>query len=175
MFIPNRDSAGNPIYAMDKSAADFDTIITHNFCDNTTWEISTSDSTWKLEPAAGEIVRVIKAEVQFEHDLDIDSDLYLDYYVWHPSSPGTPILGKRITFEHVRNIFELGNEHYHAPSFPGITTGLSTVVFSYAHKLQFYGDETAGELAYLQLSLEGHTEPTGTYATVGFVTETVVL
>ena len=170
------DPAGVPMVAVSKSTGDFDTIITSNFCDKDTWVVSTTDSTWKLEPAAGEILRVIKAEAQFEHDLYIGdpgntTELYLDYYIWHPSYPGTPVLGKRIVFDSERAMFEMGNSHYHSPALPSMSTGLSTIIFDYANKLSFYGDETSLELARLELSLKDHIEPTGSYATVGFVVE----
>lgn len=174
------DSTGTPLMAQEKACGDFSTVVSHNLCDKNTWEISTTDSTWQISPSAGERLDIVKAEVQFQHDLNLSDagnvcELYLDYYVWHPVSPGTPVLGQRITFKTAKDIFELGNQHFHAPSLPEISSGLSTVVFDYAHKLNFYGDETYGKLAYLEMSLKDHTEPTGTYATVGFVTNTVMV
>lgn len=183
-FEDNYKSAANkdpiPTVQTDKSEGDFDTVVTHNICDKTTWVAGTTDSTWTLTPAAGEKLKVIKAEVQYIHDLHLAdtgnaSELHLNYYVWHPISPGTPVLGKSIVFDTKHKIYELGNEHYHSPDQPGISGGLSTVVFSYAHKLIFYGDETHGQLAYLEIKMKDHVEPTGSYATVGFVTETEAL
>ena len=171
-FIPKKDSSNTHIFGSQKTTGNFDTTITHNWCDNTSWVVSTSDSTWKLEPSSGKIIDVVKAEVQFEHDLSIGtSDIHLDYYVWHPSSPGTPILGQRITFDNARTLFEYGNSHYHAPALPELPNGLTTIVFDYANKLSFNSNEVYGDLAYLQITTEAHAEVTGSYATVGFVTE----
>jgi hypothetical protein len=155
-----------------KTTGDFTTRITHNFCDNNTWT-TTNDSSWKLEPSAGEIYRVDRAEVQFEHDVNISgnsNELYLDYYVW--IGGGQKALAQRITFKHIRDIFAYGNSHYHAPSMPEITNGLSTVIFDYASKLSFYSVEKPGSLAYLEISTKNHAQITGSYATVGFVTNT---
>lgn len=166
------DTSGKSLIAVDKPSGDFTTLITHNFCDNSTWINGTNNSTWELVPSgAGKILDVIKAEVQFEHDLSISpTELYLDYFVHHPSSPGAPLLGQRITFDSTRGLFELGNEHYHAPSLPEISTGLTTIVFNYANKLSFHGNEVFGSLAFLRISTKNNDEITGSYSTVGFVT-----
>jgi hypothetical protein len=167
-----KDTSNIPILALQKPVGDFDTIITHNFCDNASWP-QTNDSSWILSPSAGEVFRVQKAEVQFEHDVNISGnsdELYLDYYAW--VGGGAKALAQRITFKHIRDIFEYGNAHYHAPSLPEITHGLSTVIFDYANKLSFYGDDTPGSLAYLEISTKNDAQITGSYATVGFVTNT---
>jgi hypothetical protein len=170
--LSSKDSSGTNLIAIQKPVGDFNTIITHNFCDNNSWS-QTNDSSWKLEPSAGEIYRVQKAEVQFEHDVNISinsNELYLDYYAW--IGGGAKALAQRITFKHMRDIFEYGNAHYHAPSLPEISTGLSTVIFDYANKLSFYGDDNPGKLAYLEISTKNNVKITGSYATVGFVTNT---
>lgn len=175
VHLDNEDSSGKSMVAVDKPSGSFETTITHNWCDNTTWS-STSDSIWELTPGTGNKMYVVKAEVQFEHDLQISTNsrvLYLDYYAWHPSSPGTPILAERIEFDHIRKIFEYGNPHFHCPAInTEMPHGLSTVIFDYANKLTFYGDETFGELAFLKLSTKDNNAIDGTYATVGFVTRT---
>ena len=167
------DTAGLSKVAIEKSTGDFTTHITHNFCDNTTWT-ATNDSAWTMTPDEDTILSVVKAEVQFEHDINIagtnGDEIYLDYYGWHPSSPGTPILFQRIVFDSVRSIFELGNQHYHSPGLPEISGGLTTVVFDYANKLTFYANQEYGALAYLQITTKSHVQITGTYATVGLVT-----
>ena len=166
------DANNIPLIVVDKAAGDFDTVVSHNFADKNSWEVSTTDSTWKLVPPVGEVYSLVKAEVQFDHDLDLSTtDILVDYYIWHPLVPGVPQLGKRVTFATIRSIFELGNAHYHCPALPEIPNGLSTVVFDYAQKLRIVGTETPMELSHIEISLDGHTEPTGTYATIGFVVE----
>ena len=167
-----KDSNGFSIISIQKPIGDFQTFITHNFCDNSTWE-SSEDSSWDLIPGEGELYMVEKAEVQFEHDVNISSnsnELYLEYHAW--VGGGSTSVVHSITFNHIRKIFEYGNTHYHSPSLPEMPTGLSTVVFDYASKLLFFGSETPGSLAFLRIKTKDNNEIFGSYASVGFVVNT---
>lgn len=168
MMIFDLDDSGRPLVAIEKSTGTFQTVVSHNWCDNTTWEISTTDSTWDIAPGTGEIIDVLRAEIQFEHDLSMSSTVNLKYYAW---VGGTPTVIRTISFAHTRDLFNYANEHYHSPSLPQITNGLSTLVFAYAHKLKLYGDDCPGKLAKLEVSIDDHTQLTGSWATIGFVTE----
>ena len=161
----NKDDAGHLITASNKPIGNFDTLVTQNLCVDATL--------YKIEPSPGKIIDVVKAEVQFEHDINISNggnEIYLDYFIWHPDYPGTPVQAQRITFDSIRTVFEYGNAHYHSPALPEISNGLSTVVFDYVRKLQFFGDETPLKLAKLEISTKSGII-TGSYATVGFVVE----
>lgn len=174
--ISMRDNSGVPLSASEVPSGDFDTVVSHNFCDNTTWT-TTTDSSFELAPPSGKIYTLEKSEVQFEHSLQISgvTKLFIDYYIWHPSYPGTPVVGKTIEFDSIRSIYELGNDHFHSPAInTEIPDGMSTIQFNYRRALKFYGNETSLELAKLGLRLEAdgngdHIEAGGTYATVGFV------
>lgn len=176
--LSKSDPSGTSLIAVQKPSGDFNTIVTHNICDKDSWIVSTSDSTWELTPSENAVMYLDKAEAQFSHDLNISNvgnktEIYLDYYVWHPASPGTPVLGQRIVVDTAMKLFELGNEHYHAPPLPEIPTGVTTIIFNYANKLTLYANETYGSLAKVVISTKDHIEPTGTYATVGFVTKEI--
>ena len=170
--LEQRDSSGSVVFGTDKPSGDFSTVVTHNFCNNTTWVNGTTDSTWEMIPANGKILTVDKAEVQFQHDVSISpTELYLEYHAW--VAPATTMAVQTITFKNMLDIFELGNDHYHAPSLPEVTGGLSTVVFNYASKLRFYGSEKLGSLYKLVIKTKNNDQITGSYATVGLVTEEI--
>lgn len=170
--IEKKDLSGISLVASSKRIGDFSTIITHNFCDNSSWVIDETDSTWQLFPGEGETHSIIKAEVQFTSDLSISpGKLFMDYYIWHPSYPGAPVLGMTIEFDSVIKLFELGNEHYHSIALPETPNPITTIVFNYVNSLVLYGDETPLKLAGIKIRTEDHNEITGTYATVGLVTE----
>lgn len=161
------DSSGLPVFAQEKASGDFNTYISHNFCDSTSWS-SPTDSSWELVPSEGKVLSVDKAEVQFHHDMDIGAqELVLEYHAW--VAPGTTMAVQTIRFGHTNDLFALGNDHYHAPALPQIPTGLSTIVFNYAAKLRFYGSERLGSLYKLVAKEASDTEITGTYATIGMV------
>lgn len=166
--LEKQDVTGTPIITIDKPAGNFSTIITHDLCNNTTWS-SQSNSTWELVPSAGEVLSVVKAEVQVQHDVSVaPGEIYLNYYAW--VGGGATAIVETITFASMYDIFNLGNSHYHSPSFPEITGGLSTIIFDYVNKLRFHGDETPGSLYKISISTKNHAEITGSFATVGFVT-----
>jgi hypothetical protein len=160
------DDFGHPIIATEKPSGNFNTIISHNLCDNTTW--GGSSSSWELVPAEGKILFADKAEVQFEHDVSISPNtMYLEYYAW--VGGGANMIVQQFEFNNIRDIFELGNDHYHAPAMPELSTGLSTIVFNYASKLKFYGTDTPGQLYKLVIRTDGDNEITGSYASVALV------
>ena len=171
------DVEGIPKAAVEKPVRDFNTVVTHNFADTSTWVVSPTDSTWQLKPSSGVNYQIVKSECQFEHDIVLNStnELYFNYYVWHPAHPTDAILGLTITFDHIRRLFELGNQHYHCPAIrTQISSGLTTIEFSYPSKLLLLGDRPAspiGELAYIEIQTKGHNSLGGSYATVGFVVE----
>jgi hypothetical protein len=166
------DSSGTPKVVTTKPTGNFDTIITANFCDNTTWVNGPTDSSWEMVPDAGKVINVDRAEAQFEHDIQISpNEIYLDYHAW--VAPATTMMVQRITFTRVQDLFALGNSHYHAPALPECPNGLSTILFNYANKLRFYGSESLGQLYKLVISTSNNNEITGSYATIGFVTEVV--
>ena len=170
----SKDMLGIPKVVVSKPSGDFSTMVTHNFCDNTTWANGVNDSSWELKPDPGKILLIDRAEAQFEHDLSFAaSKVFIDYYLWHPAFPGTSIPVQTVTFDSVRSMFELGNAHFHSPALPEIPNGLTTIIFDYASKLEFCGDEKPLMLHKLVVRLENDTEATGTYATIGFVTTTV--
>ena len=169
------DQFGTPLVVAAKPVNDFSTIVSHNFCDDSSW-VSPGNSVWDLAPTENSVLVVEKAELQFENDLNVgESDIYLDYYIWHPDSVETPVLAQRITIDTARSIFELGNEHYFSTNLPEIPNGLTTVVFSYISSLSFYANYTPMQLAFLRISTKDNAVVSGSYATVSFVTYTDLL
>ena len=171
------DALGYPAVVTENPSGDFDTLVSHNWCDKNTWAISTTDSTWTVEPSAGKVIEIGKSEVQFEHDVSISgvTKLFIDYYIWHPLYPGTPVVGKTVEIDSAQKIFELGNAHYHAPAIgTEIPNGMTTVQFNYRRALTLHATEKALALAKIVFRLEAdgsgnHIEAGGSYCTVGLV------
>lgn len=171
------DALGYSTIVTENPSGDFDTLVSHNWCDKNTWAISTTDSTWTVEPSAGKVLEIGKSEVQFEHDVSISgvTKLFIDYYIWHPLYPGTPVVGKTVEIDSAQKIFELGNAHYHAPAIgTEIPNGMTTVQFNYRRALTLHATEKALALAKIVFRLEAdingdHIEAGGSYCTVGLV------
>lgn len=155
-----------PIVATRKEERDFNTIVSHNFCDNATWVNGTTDSSWEIQPNTGKRLALSRSEIQFKHDLDLtNNQVKLDYYAW--VGAGQQAVVQTITFNTVENIFELGNAHYESSLFNGLTT----VQFNQEYQLVLYGSETVGELSRVHVYSDQHNEVTGSYVTASFVTE----
>lgn len=166
------DALGYPAVVTENPSGDFDTLVSHNWCDSSTWTVSPADSTWEVAPSPGKILEIGKSEVQFEHDIVISgvTKLYIDYYIWHPLYPGTPVVGKTVEIDSVQKIYELGNAHYHSPAIgTEVPSGMTTVQFNYRRALTLHASETALALAKIVFRLDGHTAATGSYCTVGLV------
>lgn len=162
-----------PQFAVVPDEGNFDTVVTHNLCNKSTWVSGEDDSTWILQPSEGKTIGIIKAEIQFTHDLALaGSSVDLTYMGWHPDYPGTPVPFNVISFNSLYSMFELGNTHSHSPAIGDeMPIGLTTIHFNYVKKLVFYSNETPYKLAYLMISNSGHNEIGGTYCTAGFVIE----
>lgn len=172
-----KDALGYPAIVTEAPAGDFDTLVSHNWCDKNSWSISATDSTWEIAPSANKVLEIGKSEVQFEHDISITevTKLFIDYYIWHPAYPGTPVVGKTVEIDSARKIFELGNAHYHAPAIgTEIPSGMTTVQFNYRRALTLHSVESALKLNKIVFRLEAdgngdHKEAGGSYCTVGLV------
>lgn len=166
------DDEGNPILAGAKPVGDYNTMVSHNYCDNTTWS-ATSDSSWVLEPSAGEIISIDKSEVQFSHNLQFESNsIQLNYYIWHPVEGS--IIGQTLTFSSLYSLFEIGNAHWHCPAIgTEIPHGLTTIEFAQKTVLELYGDQpTDGtvKLHKVEVKILADHELTGDYVSASFVT-----
>jgi hypothetical protein len=59
---------GIPKVAIYEAEGMFSSYVTHDFTDNTTWS-ATNDSSFTIEPSAGNVMRLKRAEVQFSKDI----------------------------------------------------------------------------------------------------------
>jgi hypothetical protein len=160
-------SVNVPVVATRKEERDYSTIVSHNFCDNTTWVAGTGDSSWHLEPTAGDIMVLSRSEIQFKHDLDLTNNkVKLDYYAW--IGGGAEAVIQTIEFDKIENIFELGNAHFESSLFGGLTT----VQFNQEYQLVLYGSDNPGKLKRVHVYSDSHSEVAGSYVTASFVTET---
>ena len=126
-----------------------------------------------MEPSPGKCLFVEKSELQFTHDISLATDkVFLEYYVWHPSFPGTPVLGSTITFDTLYSMFEYGNTHSHSPAIgTEIPHDFTTIHFNYVKKLVFHSAEIPMALAQLRVRTESGNPIGGTYCKATFVTE----
>lgn len=158
-----------PTVEIDKGSHSFDTVVSHNWIDNTTWP-ATDDSVWLTEPSAStKQLTIPKAEVQFTHDVEMASlttpgEFYFDIWVYNPLfdtgqsptaddpsfipgvSSGNPLrfLYKRTAFGSIKDVFDFGNDHYTMPAaVDGLPSGVTTVRFDYDQKIILRGDQGA--------------------------------
>jgi hypothetical protein len=161
--------------AVEKPADDFDTIVTPNFC--TTAKDPVTGNDFEIKPDSENFLIIEKAEAQFEHDLQISgvTTFHLDYYVWyqHPQAGWIEVVGTTRSFDSIRSLFELGNEHYHSPGIGSeVPSGLTTISFSYPSALKLYGTPSENyQLSKLVCRLENDVTANGSYVTIGFVTK----
>jgi hypothetical protein len=75
-----------PRVAVTSDEGDFNTYISHDFTNNTTWP-ATDNSVFSIAPASGNVMYLKKAEVQFSHDVKMKTaatptELYFDTYMY---------------------------------------------------------------------------------------------
>lgn len=142
---------------VDKNNQSFNTVISHNYCDNSTWP-SVTDSQWIVEPSAvTKFLELSRAEIQFTHDIKFKSsttpkEFYYDVWLYNPLfddqltvdaddptfvpgvSSGNPLrfLYKRYIYKSLMDVFNYGNNHYSMPfSVDGLASGVTTIQFNY--------------------------------------------
>jgi hypothetical protein len=79
----------SPFIVTDKGSESFDTLISHDWADDTTWP-SVDNSEWIVEPSAvTKQIKMVKSEVQFSHDVQLATQItpggfYFDIWVYNP-------------------------------------------------------------------------------------------
>lgn len=159
---------GEVIVSNKKPSGNSFSVRTHNFCDNSTWDLGSSDSTWKLEPPSGTIYKVLRSEVQFTHDIQLASlPGGAKKMFWEVFAGG--VSQKLVEFKDVFDIFDWANAHYTmTPTVDGIP-GVTTAVFDYA-------DAIVLNPAYamrIEMRTEDHVQLGGLKCTASFVVEPV--
>lgn len=160
---------GVPKVAVIKPDGTSKTYISHNFCDNTTWP-ATNDSVWVFGPSAGKRMIIMKAEVQFSHDVALGSqtpagEMYFDIF-----AGGVKIPSESRVFASIGDVFSLGNAHYTmSEAVDDIPTGITTVVFDYADSITLESD-VAMEI---RISTKNNVPMGGTFCTVSLVANEV--
>lgn len=151
-------------------SGDFKTYVTHNLCDSSTWP-SINDSTWSMAPTPGYVMYVVGAELQFLHDVTLNgvTQVHFDVWVTNPVDPESKVLYERNTYSSIYNVMELGNSHFTMPAVDGFQHSFTTVQFNYPRSIGLKSSMGAE----IRITLEGHVEVGGTYATVTFKTKEV--
>lgn len=154
--------------AFTKPDGESKTYISHNFCDENSWEISTSDSTWELKPPVDETWKVLRGEVQFSHDVQLGTRtptpgiLNLDFMYL-----GTKIDSESRQFKSITDVYDLGNKHYTMNATVDGIPGITTVVFDYADAITLVGAANMCMTFYI----EDHIKLGGTFCSISFVVE----
>jgi hypothetical protein len=149
----------------EKPSGDYNSIVSHNFCDNNTWP-STDNSVFEVKPPIGKIWHIDRSEAQFSDNFDLgdktDAELILEYYIWLPD--GSEFNVQTITFDSIYRLFEIGNEHFYCPP-----KNISTLKFNQPVKLSLYGDQKTNALSKMVIKTKNNVELTGNYGTVSMV------
>jgi hypothetical protein len=56
------------------SVVNFDTITSHDWSDNSQWVVSVDDSTWTLQPDAGQAIKVTGVLIKFSEDMVVHAN-----------------------------------------------------------------------------------------------------
>lgn len=165
-----------------KGSGDFETFITHN--------LTGTAQTYTLEPSSGMIYRLEKAEVQFSKDIAMASastptELYFDVWAYNPlfdsgqsvdaddptwslGDAGNPLrfLVERQVYTSIKDVFNKGNAHFHAPhAYDGMTHPISTVQFNYPKWIELKSSEGA----QIRVSTKNNDPLEGEFCTVSFL------
>jgi hypothetical protein len=160
-----------PKVAVVTDEGDFDTFITHDLTDNTTWP-GADNSTYVLSPAAGKTLYIKKAEVQFTDDAKMSTastptELYFDTYMYYPPADAV-VLVRRITYKSIRDVYNYGNAHYESTACDGLTGKIITVQFNYPKRIPIISSQQMR----VEISLKDHQPLEGQFTTISFVTDT---
>jgi hypothetical protein len=153
-----------PIVASEKTSNYSKTHISHNFCDDSTWEVP-GDSSWTLEAPTGQKYIIVKAEVQFSHDVKLatmttPNEFYYDFW-----AGGAKIDSESHLINSIGKIFDLGNRHYTMNATVDGIGGMTTVEFDYSDLIVL----ESSMLKKIILSLKDDNKMDGTHCTVSFV------
>lgn len=176
---------------IDKGREDFDTLISHNFCDKDDWA-DENNSCWVVE-ASGTDKRALvsKTEVQFTHDVKLAAatpkgEFYCEFWAFNPLvdlgqtidpddrsfvpgvSTGNPLrfMVRQYVYKSIRDVFNYGNDHYTMPvAVDDLTTGLTTVQFNYDKIVELDGDKGI----QMRFCMKDDEEMVGQFATVSVV------
>lgn len=140
------------------------TLISHNFCDSSSWENS-SDSEWSFAPESGERLKVLKAEVQFSHDIEMKTQTTPGELTLQVFAGGSAVDTR--VFKSLADVFDLGNKHYSMNESVDGIPGMTTVVFDYADSIVLYSSLGME----IKLSLKNHAPLGGTHCSISFVVD----
>lgn len=160
-------NTGIPKVATYEPEGTFNSYITHDWCDNSTWP-SANDSEYILEPSAGKLLRLKKAEVQFSHDIGLSgvTELYFDIMAYDPNNLPNRQIVERVTYKSIKDVLNVGNAHFSTPvALDGMTNAMTTVQFNYPRSIDLY----ASSGMQIRLSTQNHTAMNGEFCTVSFV------
>jgi hypothetical protein len=154
--------------AITKPDGNAKTFISHNFCDNTTWP-STNDSKWVLAPPTGKMYKVLKAEVQFSHDVQMGSHSQPKTMALDVMAGGYAVPDESKLFRSITDVFDLGNKHYSMNVTVDGVPGMTTVVFDYANTI-ILKSSWAMSMDFYSLD---NTEFGGSHCSVSLIAEIV--
>lgn len=177
-----------PKVAIYEAEGDFNSVVSHNFSDNTTWPAN-DNSVFVLEPEFGKRMFLKKAEVQFTHDIQLNgvSELYFDVWVYNPlfdagqtaeaeldtynpftDAPRNQLrfLFERKIYKSILDVLNIGNAHYTMSPVDGITHSLSTVQFNYPRAIPLLSSQ-GGQV---RCSSKDNVELGGQFCTITFTT-----
>jgi DNA-directed RNA polymerase subunit L len=166
------DTSQIPYVVIKQDEGDYNTIPSHNFCGQ--YNLVT------FEPEENTLFRVLsRSEIQFSSDLVWgNNEVYLTYYIWHPSNKSAPTPTSPITFKNIYDLYTYGNEHFSStPNNDGL--GVTTIKFNQPRGLVFYPKYKAPKksangkdkyfFAKLEVSVKDSAVFTGSFLSISFM------
>lgn len=162
--LATKTGLGVPFLATKKPDGNSVTHISHNFCDSNDWPSPTA-SFWEVKPPSGEVWKLLKAEVQFTHDVQISQLATPNEVIMDVMAGGQSVDQK--VFKSVLDVFRYGNAHYSMDQTVDGVPGVTTVVFDYADAIVL--DSSLG--MSMQFELKDQTELGGTHCSISIVVD----
>lgn len=160
---------GVPLIAIKKPDGQSRTVISHNYCDNTTWP-ATDNSLWQIAPPPGKIWNVLRAEVQFSHDIEMATLTPTAEAMSLEVMAGGFAVDSKL-FPSIASIFDLGNDHFSTPA--GVildgNPGMTTVRFDYQDTIVLRSSLAMS----MDFQLVADIELGGTHCTVSAIVEEI--
>jgi hypothetical protein len=128
------------------------------------------DSEFIIEPEAGKRLKVLYTEVQFTKNVEMNSNINFEIWVYNPQDPPNRIPYKIETYKRLMDFFQESTGPFPViPAFGGAgERGIQNDVITLPFAYQAYRDLKSSQGTQLRVRLDGNTPLTGEFANATF-------